>query len=290
MRAAGETLKKDAPRIDILMLNAGIAAAPPGLSKDGFETHFATNYLGHALLLQMLMPTLIRTASGTSENDSNAEKKDVRVIVVGSRAHTFAPAPGVMLDRVNSDMKSSMGMVRYAHSKLAINLWTRSLAARYSGVDASSLSAAPAPASAVDVDAKARPVPTDAAPAPGRITILSTDPGTVDTGLIRGGAAAHPWLAKLAKPVMRLIGQTPANGARNQLWASVATSDIVAGEYYEPVGKAGGASKMAVDDEAAQKLWSWTEGVLREAGGPGWPAGAGAVAGAVKESEAVAAA
>ncbi|KAJ0275480.1 hypothetical protein CBS470a_011262 [Colletotrichum nupharicola] len=53
-------------RLDILVNNAGIMATGPSLSADGFEIQFATNHLGHAMLVRTLMPVLERTAaSGT---------------------------------------------------------------------------------------------------------------------------------------------------------------------------------------------------------------------------------
>lgn len=36
------------------MCNAGVKALPVGLSKEGYEIQFATNHLGHALLIKLL--------------------------------------------------------------------------------------------------------------------------------------------------------------------------------------------------------------------------------------------
>ncbi len=52
------------------MNNAGILGVPFGLSVDGVEMHFATNYLGHFVLTNLLLPRLTD-----------------RVVVVGSVAH-----------------------------------------------------------------------------------------------------------------------------------------------------------------------------------------------------------
>lgn len=50
----------DAPApVDILVNNAGIGgSAAPGTTEDGFERTFATNYLGHFLLTQLLLPVM----------------------------------------------------------------------------------------------------------------------------------------------------------------------------------------------------------------------------------------
>lgn len=65
-------------KINYLINNAGIMAAPYHLTEDGFESQFAVNYLGHFLLTHLLMPQL--KAAGTQ--DLNA-----RVINVSSCAN-----------------------------------------------------------------------------------------------------------------------------------------------------------------------------------------------------------
>ncbi|CAE7023202.1 Oxidoreductase [Pyrenophora teres f. teres] len=50
-------------RLDVLICNAGIMATPTELSKDGYELQFATNHLGHALLMKVLLPLMLETAA-----------------------------------------------------------------------------------------------------------------------------------------------------------------------------------------------------------------------------------
>ncbi|MFI9457005.1 oxidoreductase [Amycolatopsis sp. NPDC052450] len=50
-------------KLDVLVNNAGVMATPRGHTKDGFETQFGTNHLGHAVLTWLLMPSL-RNGSG----------------------------------------------------------------------------------------------------------------------------------------------------------------------------------------------------------------------------------
>ena len=45
-------------KLDVLINNAAIAATPLGYTVDGYEQQFATNYLGHFLLAQSLVPAL----------------------------------------------------------------------------------------------------------------------------------------------------------------------------------------------------------------------------------------
>ncbi len=63
-------------RLDALINNAGIMAAPYMISEDGFENHFATNYLGHFALTGRLLDTLETTPGA-------------RVVSVSSIAYFF---------------------------------------------------------------------------------------------------------------------------------------------------------------------------------------------------------
>src|SRR5260370_39600498 len=49
-------------KLDVLINNAGIMATPLGYTPDGFEQQFATNFLGHFLLAQLLLPALRNAA------------------------------------------------------------------------------------------------------------------------------------------------------------------------------------------------------------------------------------
>ena len=44
--------------VDVLVNNAGVLAVPYSLTVDGFETHLATNHLGHFALANLLLPHL----------------------------------------------------------------------------------------------------------------------------------------------------------------------------------------------------------------------------------------
>jgi NAD(P)-dependent dehydrogenase (short-subunit alcohol dehydrogenase family) len=62
VQVAADKILAETPRLDLFLPNAGIMAKPAGLSTDGFEIHFATNHLGHALLTEKLLPLLEKTA------------------------------------------------------------------------------------------------------------------------------------------------------------------------------------------------------------------------------------
>ena len=118
---AAEVFTSQSDRLDILMNNAGVMALPPGTTKEGYEIQLGTNYVGHALLTKLLMPTLLNTAKEPAA--------DVRIITLSSESNVFASSPDVLLDKSKLDTQSAM--TRYGYSKLATILFTQELAKRY---------------------------------------------------------------------------------------------------------------------------------------------------------------
>lgn len=101
---AAEFVAKE-ERLDILLLNAGIIRVATGTTKEGHEVHFGLNYLGHALLSRLLVPTLVYT----TQQQPGA---DVRVVVVSSEGHAMAPKEGIHFDKLRT---ACADMVRYSH-------------------------------------------------------------------------------------------------------------------------------------------------------------------------------
>ncbi|KNG44938.1 short-chain dehydrogenase [Stemphylium lycopersici] len=108
-KCADEFLSKS-DKLNILIPNAGIMASPEGKTADGFELQFGTNHLAHFLLIQLLLPTLVK--SSTPELQS-------RVVILSSVAHRRAS--------INFDNLSFKGQYNpwaaYGQSKIA-NLYT----------------------------------------------------------------------------------------------------------------------------------------------------------------------
>lgn len=120
-KAAAEFVGKE-QRLDILMLNAGVMALPPGVTQDGYEIQFGTNHVGHALLAKLLLPTLLLTA---------AQGHDVRVVALSSMGHCVAPrSAGIDFATLKTPLASSLTWIRYGQSKLANILFARELARR----------------------------------------------------------------------------------------------------------------------------------------------------------------
>lgn len=107
-------------------------ALDPGVSKDGYEIQFATNHLGHALLIKLLLPLLEKTAA--------APGSDVRIINLTSTAHKSTPSNGIDFATLKTDQASLGSFVqpskwmRYGQSKLANVLYAQELARRYPNI------------------------------------------------------------------------------------------------------------------------------------------------------------
>jgi WW domain-containing oxidoreductase len=108
--------------IDILMTNAGIMA-PRNLSlANGVEMQFATNHLGHFVLVHHLLDQVKRAPAG-------------RVVILSSAAHTMPVSGGIDFD--NLDASRGYGPWRfYGQSKLANLLHAKELARRLEGSNA----------------------------------------------------------------------------------------------------------------------------------------------------------
>jgi NAD(P)-dependent dehydrogenase (short-subunit alcohol dehydrogenase family) len=60
VRAFAERVAGERDRLDLLINNAGVMAPPRRPTKDGFESPFGTNHLGHFALTGLLLPKLLQ--------------------------------------------------------------------------------------------------------------------------------------------------------------------------------------------------------------------------------------
>ncbi|VUC26686.1 unnamed protein product [Clonostachys rosea] len=133
VKAAAATFIAQCNRLDILVLNAGLMSVPPSTTNDGFEMQFATNFLGHALLTTLLIPTMEQTVA--IQGDSS----DVRVVGVTSYGYTFAPKKGIEFDLLKTPCERLSDMQRYGQSKLAMIMWLRQLAKHHPEIKTASV-------------------------------------------------------------------------------------------------------------------------------------------------------
>jgi len=187
-------------RLDVLLNNAGGFFWRRQESVDGIEKTLALNYLAPFLLTNLLLDLLQASAPA-------------RIVNVSSDMHHSA-----VLDLDDLELKRGYGGARaYAHSKLALVLFTYELARRLEGTG---------------------------------VTVNALHPGFVATGI----GMNHSWL-KIFKPVMRLLAVDAEKGAETSVY--LASSPDVAGmtgQYFRdshPV-RSGAAS---YDLDTGRRLW-----------------------------------
>ncbi|CAG8400802.1 unnamed protein product [Penicillium salamii] len=124
VRNAAEQVNAQTDRLDILILNAGVMALPPGETDLGHEIQLGTNHTGHFHLTKLLLPTLLKTAEQPGS--------DVRVVSLSSVGHNFAPAFETILDQ--EKLKNVNTNARYGASKAANILFAAELSRRYPSI------------------------------------------------------------------------------------------------------------------------------------------------------------
>lgn len=102
-----------APRLDVLIANAGLMACPFGRTTDGFELQWGTNHLGHFLLANLVRPAMV--AAGGS-----------RLVSLSSAGHRGSDIdladPG--FDRTPYDPFVAYGRAKTANALFAVG-WER---------------------------------------------------------------------------------------------------------------------------------------------------------------------
>jgi NAD(P)-dependent dehydrogenase (short-subunit alcohol dehydrogenase family) len=208
------------------MTNAGIMATPNVLTKDGYELQFGTNHLGHALLIKLLIPLMLETASRPNA--------DVRIITLSSLTYKhFTPSQGIEFQKLKTKGANYGSYfnfnkwVCYGQSKLANMLYAAELAARHPS-----------------------------------ITSVSVHPGFINTDLFVNTNFVDRQVTNIFAGGKWLDTK---EGAYNQTWAATTKKEnLVNGAYYEPLGvKTTPETKAANDRALAKELWEYTERELK---------------------------
>lgn len=196
-------------------------AIDPALSKDGYEIQFATNHLGHALLIKLLLPIMLNTAKQPNS--------DVRIISLSSTAYSSTPKGGIEFSTLKTT-QANLGpfyapskFMRYGQSKLANLLYPVELARRYPSI-------------------------TSVAVHPGFIrTELHSHEGFIDRRLV-SIVSGGKWIKV-------------EEGPYNQTWAATTPKEnLENGAYYEPVAKkVRPTTSYGTGKDLAKKLYDWTE-------------------------------
>jgi NAD(P)-dependent dehydrogenase (short-subunit alcohol dehydrogenase family) len=218
--------QREAPPIDVLILNAGLQLSKPAKSADGFERTFAVNHLAHYLMLRLLADHMapggrvILTGSGTHDP---AEKTPVTPPIHAIAEYLAYPDRDPQMEK----RARQAGFRAYSTSKLCNIMTAREGALRYPALD-----------------------------------FASYDPGYVPhTGL---GRDNPKWIATLVSYILPLImardksSTIPRSG---QFLADLATDPRYTGgrgDYWcvrGPELLKVDPSRLARDAAAAAKLW-----------------------------------
>ena len=101
VRACTDTLRSRGEKFDVVIANAGVMNCPFGHTRDGFETQFGTNHLGHFVFVNRLVPQLVDGG---------------RVVILSSSAHRAAD---VDLEDPGFEKTPYDPFIAYARSKTA---------------------------------------------------------------------------------------------------------------------------------------------------------------------------
>lgn len=229
VKAFCDEFKRTGLPLHTIIANAGIMATPFGLSKDGYESQFAVNHLSHFLLVNTLLPIMIKTAEQCGEPG--------RIVNLTSFGHSFAPRREEDVAKIltKSALQSGEGYdewgTGYGRSKLSNILFTRSLAEQLQGQPILAFAAHPGYIMGTDLS---------------RHLVPSLKPVWLRSFFIRFLA---PVLGRL------MGGKTIAQGAATQVFLAVAPKEkVFSGEYYADVNVEP-SSAVAHSKALAKQLW-----------------------------------
>ena len=221
------TLKGPVTQIDALVLNAGLLNSQnKSETVDGLEATIAVCHFGHFLLASLLFD-LCRVKSATVSGPAF-------IVSVSSVGHTWTKH-GLDLDDLNWTQRKYVGFEAYFQAKLANVYFANHLAKML--------------AASTNTDQERK------------VIVVSNSPGYGKSSLYR----EVNWFVRLLSP---LVWQDCDKLSLNTMRACTDTT-LAGGEYLTPqrmnfygpptVGK---CSKLAQDEEIAEKLWARTEEIV----------------------------
>lgn len=198
--------------LDLLINNAGVMGTPRGVTKDGFETQFGTNHLGHAALTWLLMPALRGAANRSTAAGQDGAGDSPRIVTVSSVA---AGGGHLDLDDPHFERRRYSPATAYGQAKLANQMFAVELDRRLHAAGDNA-----AGDDIVSVGAHPGYTTTQLGPSMAR---------SYRNGLVRAAVAAGVRATEL------VFAQNTRMGTLPQLYAATAPG-VAGGEYVGPDG------------------------------------------------------
>jgi len=235
VRACAADLRRRLPRIDVLIANAGIMAAPFDRTEDGFELQFGTNHLGHFLLIGLLVPSLLLASPS-------------RIVLLSSMGHGMSD---IRWDDPNYLTTEYSKMEAYGQSKTANILHAVELERRYGPQSIHAYAVHPG---MVATDLGRHFTADDFADIAARAAAAEkpSEPSNDD----------DPSAARPKGGGLKLVNTDV--GAATSVWAAVAPELEGTGALYLSDCAIATAMPYAVDADAAARLWSISEELVGE--------------------------
>jgi NAD(P)-dependent dehydrogenase (short-subunit alcohol dehydrogenase family) len=231
VRACADALVREGRRFDAVIANAAVMATPAGRTVDGFETQFATNHLGHFVLVNRLVPLF---ADGG------------RVVVLSSAAHRFSD---VDLADPNFDHTPYDPWVAYGRSKTANALFAVEFDRRF---QARGIRAASVHPGGAETELKRHLTQADMDALVARINaVAKAQAGAPAFKLktIPQAAATSVWAAVVA----------PGDEIGGRYCEDCRVADLAHGDVVRK-----GVREYAIDPRSAQALWTRSEELVGE--------------------------
>jgi len=227
IREAAQELSSRIDALDLLINNAGVMACPLDRTPEGLEMQFGTNHIGHFLLTCLLVPLLEAAPSA-------------RVVNLSSGGHKYSP---VLFDDWNFERREYDKWVSYGQAKTANSLFAVALDKRLRGAG---------------------------------VRAFAVHPGAIYTELGRHLTREdiEQMLSGVRGSAEPLKMKTLEQGAATTVWAATAPELEGRGGLYledchiaEPIDEAStvdGVMGYALDEEAAERLWTLSEEIVGE--------------------------
>ncbi|KUJ14529.1 NAD(P)-binding protein [Mollisia scopiformis] len=214
------------PKIDVMINNGAIMAAPYSLTTDGYESHFQINYLSHFLLTNLLLPKLLMASP------------PARILNVSSAGHSVSD-----VRYESTDFEKGTKYVpwfAYGQSKTACILFSVELNRRFKESGCKVRAFSPTPG-AVDTGLQ-------------RFVTKEMREEGMKVWIASGKAA----------PVRKSLQQGCATYLRASLDPALVDQDLVFLSDCVPTDNPEELSAYAVDAENAKKCWALSEEMVGE--------------------------